>query len=123
MWEFTPKILTYIAPPNSNGCLQAFVGQCGFRNPVLYGPPLTRFDISVVKKINVTERVNFEMRAEFLNTFNNINFKVGSQTAEATSVTNFSGATFGQTTAAYQDLSTTNDVGGRMVQIVLRINF
>ncbi|HEV8429978.1 MAG TPA: carboxypeptidase-like regulatory domain-containing protein [Pyrinomonadaceae bacterium] len=113
----------YIAPAGSNGCVQTFVGQCGFRNLVLYGPKLNRADISVVKKTNISERVNFELRAELLNAFNNINFKVGSQTAEATSVTNFSGATFGQTTAAYQDLSTTNDVGGRMIQIVLRINF
>jgi hypothetical protein len=90
---------------------------------VLYGPPLTRFDISLVKKTKVTERINVEMRAEFLNAFNNINFKVGSQSAEVTGITNFSGATFGQTANAYQDLSTTNDPGGRMVQLVLRINF
>jgi len=58
-----------------------------------------------------------------LNAFNAINFKVGSQTAADTSITNFGGATFGQTANAYQDLSTTNDVGGRMIQMVLRINF
>jgi len=113
----------YIAPPNSNGCIQEFVGQCGFANLILHGPSLTRFDISVVKKTRVTERMNVELRAEFLNAFNNINFKIGSQTAADTSVTNFSAATFGQTAVAYQDLSTTNDVGGRMIQMVLRINF
>jgi hypothetical protein len=113
----------YIAPPNSNGCIQQYVGQCGFANLILHGPPLTRFDISVVKKTRVSERVNVELRAEFLNAFNNINFKIGSQTAADTSVTNFSSATFGQTAVAYQDLSTTNDVGGRMIQLVLRINF
>lgn len=113
----------FIAPANSNGCIQANVGGCGFTNLVLYGPPLTRFDISLVKKTKVTERVNIELRAEFLNAFNNINFKIGSQSAEVTSVTNFSADTYGQTTAAYQDLSTTNDPGGRMVQFVLRINF
>jgi hypothetical protein len=113
----------YLAPANSGGCVQQFVGQCGFSNLILHGPHLTRFDISVVKKTKVTETVNFELRAEFLNAFNNINFKLGSQTAADTSVSNFSGATFGQVTAAYQDLSTTNDVGGRMVQIVLRVNF
>jgi hypothetical protein len=113
----------YISPANSNGCTQASVGDCGFSNLIVHGPPLTRFDISLVKKTNVTERLNVELRAEFLNAFNNINFKVGSQTAADTSVTNFSAATFGQTAAAYQDLSTTNDVGGRMIQLVLRINF
>jgi carboxypeptidase family protein len=113
----------YIAPANSNGCIQTFVGQCGFGRLVLHGPRLTRFDISVVKKTRISETVNVELRAEFLNAFNNINFKIGSQTAADTSVTNFSGATFGQTANAYQDLSTTNDVGGRMIQMVLRINF
>ena len=113
----------YIAPANSNGCIQEFTGQCGFSNLILHGPSLTRFDMSIVKKTRVSEKVDIELRAEFLNAFNNINFKVGSQTAADTSITNFSGATFGQTATAYQDLSTTNDVGGRMVQIVLRINF
>ena len=113
----------YISPANSNGCIQTFGGQCGFSNLILHGPHLTRFDISVVKKTKVTESVNFELRAEFLNAFNNINFKLGSQTAADTSVSNFSGATFGQVTSAYQDLSTTNDVGGRMIQMVVRINF
>jgi carboxypeptidase family protein len=113
----------YIAPANSNGCIQEFAGQCGFSNLVLHGPPLTRFDISLVKKTKISETVNFELRAEFLNAFNNINFKIGSQTAADTSITNFSGDTFGQTANAYQDLSTTNDVGGRMIQLVLRINF
>jgi hypothetical protein len=113
----------YIAPANSNGCIQEFVGQCGFSNLIVYGPGLTRYDISIVKKTKITETANIELRAEFLNAFNNINFKIGSQTAADTSVTNFTGSTFGTTSAAYQDLSTTNDVGGRMIQLVLRINF
>jgi len=32
-------------------------------------------------------------------------------------------ATFGQTTVAYQDTSTTTDPGGRLLQFVLRFNF
>lgn len=113
----------FIAPASSNGCLQSYVGQCGFSNLILYGPHLTRFDISLVKKTKITERMNIEMRGEFLNAFNNINFKVGSQSSEVSNVAGFSGSTFGQTFNAYQDLSTTNDPGGRMVQLVLRINF
>ena len=113
----------YIAPANSNGCIQGYFGQCGFANLVMYGPRFSRFDISLVKKTKITETVNFELRTEFLNAFNNINFKIGSQSAEVTSVAGFSGSTFGQTSNAYQDLSTTNDPGGRMVQIVVRLNF
>ncbi len=41
----------------------------------------------------------------------------------AVNSTGILGTTFGRTTTAYQDISTTNDPGGRIVQLVLRINF
>lgn len=113
----------YIAPAGSNGCVQSFVGECGISNLVLYGPRFTRFDISVVKKTKITETVNVEFRAEFLNAFNNINFKIGSAANDVSTIGGFSTDTFGQTTTAYQDVSTTNDPGSRLVQFVLRINF
>jgi hypothetical protein len=124
----------YIAPNNSNGCLQAFSGQCGFSNLILEGPRFVRFDMSVVKKIRFTENTNMELRVEFLNALNNINFLVGGSsavdvafvTANGTTALlnpNFSLATFGRVTSAYQDISTTNDPGGRPVQFVLRFNF
>jgi hypothetical protein len=123
----------YIAPANSNGCLQAFVGQCGFANLILEGPRFVRFDMSVVKKIRFTETTNLEFRVELLNAFNNINFLVGGSSAVddpkltptnlGLQAPNYSAATFGQVTAAYQDISTTNDPGGRPIQFVLRFNF
>ncbi|HEU4508433.1 MAG TPA: TonB-dependent receptor [Pyrinomonadaceae bacterium] len=123
----------YIAPANSNGCLQAFPGQCGFANLVLEGPRFVRSDMSLVKKIQFDERRNIEFRVEMLNVFNNINFLVGGSSAvDAAAIPannlallapNFSGAAFGTITAAYQDISTTNDPGGRPVQFVFRFNF
>lgn len=123
----------YIAPANSGGCLQGFVGQCGFANLILEGPRFVRFDMSVVKKIRFTERTNLEFRVELLNALNNINFLVGGNSAvddpklTATNLglqtPNYGAATFGLVTAAYQDISTTNDPGGRPVQFVLRFNF
>ncbi|MFN7927601.1 MAG: TonB-dependent receptor [Blastocatellia bacterium] len=113
----------YIAPASDATCLQTYTGQCGFSNVVLYGPKFTKFDLSAVKKIRFTERFNFELRAEFLDAFNNINFMVGSPANDVNSITNFNNAAFGQTRNAYQDTSTTNDPGGRLVQIVARINF
>jgi hypothetical protein len=123
----------YIAPANSNGCLQGFFGQCGFSNLILEGPRFVRFDMSVAKKIRFTENTNLELRVELLNALNNINFLVGGTAAvddgklTATNLglqaPNYSAATFGQITAAYQDISTTNDPGGRPVQFVLRFNF
>ncbi|MGH9968478.1 MAG: carboxypeptidase regulatory-like domain-containing protein [Pyrinomonadaceae bacterium] len=123
----------YIAPANSSGCLQAFVGQCGFANLILEGPRFVRFDMSLVKKIRFTERTNVEFRVELLNALNNINFLVGGSSAVddpkltgtnlGLQAPNYGAATFGQVTSAYQDISTTNDPGGRPVQFVLRINF
>ncbi|HXS97113.1 MAG TPA: TonB-dependent receptor [Candidatus Limnocylindrales bacterium] len=113
----------YIAPANGPGCIEAFTGQCGGTQLVLYGPHFTRFDISAVKKFRVNEHANVEFRAEFLNAFNNINFIVGSAQNDTNSVTNFSSQSFGQVTNAYQDTSTTYDPGGRLIQWVLRINF
>ena len=123
----------YIAPANSNGCIQAFVGQCGFANLILEGPRFVRFDMSLVKKIRFNETKNLEFRVELLNAFNNINFLVGGSSAiddpklTATNLglqtPNYSAANFGLITTAYQDISTTNDPGGRPVQFVFRFNF
>ncbi len=107
----------YIAPANSTRCIQVYNGQCAPQNIYVTGPRFTRFDLSMVKKVKITERVNFELRGEFLNAFNNANFFA------STNLTNFTSASFGQITSAYTDSSNTNDPGGRIVQIVGRINF
>jgi hypothetical protein len=123
----------YIAPANSNGCLEAFPGQCGFANLILEGPRFVRFDMSLVKKIRFSESKNLEFRLELLNAFNNINFLVGGNSAvDDPKLTNtnlglqtpaYGAANFGLITNAYQDISTTNDPGGRPVQFVFRFNF
>jgi hypothetical protein len=114
----------YLAPANSGGCVQAFTGQCGFSNLIVEGPKFVRFDLSVVKKVRITEGSNFEFRAEFLNAFNNINFLIGGSAAvDVATAGGFAGGNFGRVTSAYQDISTTNDPGGRLIQIVARFNF
>jgi hypothetical protein len=109
----------YIAPANSPSCIQVYSGQCGPQNVYATGPKFTRFDLSVVKRVKFTERFNFELRGEFLNAFNNINF----YNPTGNAFINPTSQTFGQVTTAYTDSSNTNDPGGRMVQIVGRINF
>jgi hypothetical protein len=105
----------YFAPAGGPNCIQVVTGDCAPQNIYVTGPRFTRFDMSAVKRVRITERVNFELRGEFLNVFNNINFF---------GVTGASGsATFGQVTAAYRDPNNTQDPGGRLVQIVARINF
>jgi hypothetical protein len=81
----------------------------------LDGPSLFRMDFSVVKKTYITERINLEVRAEFMDVFNNINFLAPTSGVTSTS--------FMRITTAYQDTSTTNDPGGRWIQLVARISW
>lgn len=122
----TPPDLTkpFIAPAGFGNCQASFNGECGITNLVIYGPRFTRIDASLVKKVTFTENTNLEFRVEALNVINNQNFKVGSFAADTVSlVGTFASPTFGQTTSAYQDTSTTTDPGGRVIQFVLRFNF
>ena len=109
----------YIAPANSATCTQLYTGDCGFVDLLVHGKPFTRFDLSLIKKTKINEKINFELRAEALNALNHINFT----TTSLTSVGGFASDNFGQVNSAYQDTANTNETGGRMIQIVLRINF
>ncbi|MBI1760193.1 MAG: carboxypeptidase regulatory-like domain-containing protein [Acidobacteria bacterium] len=109
----------YLAPASNANCLQVYNGQCAPQNLFVTGPKFTRWDLSVVKRVKFTERYNFELRGEFLNAFNNINFF--NPTGNA--FINPSSQTFGQVTTAYTDSSNTQDPGGRLVQLVARFNF
>jgi hypothetical protein len=113
----------FIAPAGFANCQQGYTGQCGFNTLVLKGPAFFRFDLSLAKKIRFTERMNLELRAEALNAFNNINWLVGSAGNDVNTLGGTGAATFGRFTAAYQDISTTNDPGGRLIQLVMRLNF
>jgi hypothetical protein len=106
----------YIGPPLT-------AGQLGNRI-VFFGPWQARFDMNVVKRIPVTERVNLEGRVNFLNAFNRANFFLGDADATIRSISAAS-TSFGQTRAAYRDItvSGTNDPGGRLIEFQFRINF
>ena len=109
----------YIAPANGPNCLEVVDGDCAPQNIFVTGPKFVRFDLSLKKRIRISERYNFELRAEMLNAFNHINFFNPSTNA----TTNPSNEDFMQVTEAYRDPSNTQDPGGRLVQIVLRFNF
>ena len=106
----------YLAPADSGGCIQVVTGDCARQNLYVTGPLFTRFDLSLVKRVRITEAVNFELRGEFLNAFNNINVLAD------TNLTNFNNDFFGHVTSAYRDTSNTQDPGGRLVRIVARFN-
>ncbi len=107
----------YLAPASTLSCIQVVTGDCAPQTLYVTGPGFARFDMSVVKRVKISERLNFELRGEFLNAFNNINY-FGS-----TNLTNFNNDLFGQVTSAYRDISNTQDPGGRLIQIVARFNF
>lgn len=114
----------FIAPVGYNNCIQRSAGDCGFNNLIVYGPGFFKLDASLAKRFNFSERGNIEFRATFLDALNSPNFRVGGWGAD-TVVVGVGGATFGQlgNGSAYQDVSTTNDPGGRLIDLMLRINW
>ncbi len=105
----------YIGPPTTPG-------ELGYR-VFLYGPWQARWDLALLKKTSIGERKNIELRVQFLNAFNAANFLLGG----AGNVVNTTviDSSFGQTRAAYRDItvSGSNDPGGRLIEFVLRFNF
>jgi hypothetical protein len=96
-------------------------GQLGY-SIFLYGPGLVRIDGTLAKRVRVNERVNVELRAEVLNVFNFVNFMQASPSS-STSTASIQSTSFGRTTNYYQDFNGSQDPGGRVIQLVLRINF
>jgi hypothetical protein len=105
----------YIAPANSETCIQLKDGDCAPRRTLVRAPWFTRFDVSLAKKFATASRVNFELRLDVLNVFDNVNFNLASTPGGE--------ATIFQVNTAYRDPSNTFDPGGRLGQIVWRINW
>ncbi|MCS6805006.1 MAG: carboxypeptidase-like regulatory domain-containing protein [Acidobacteriota bacterium] len=105
----------FIDSPTTPGELGAFF--------FLHGPPFYRADLSVLKKTPLTEKLNLEFRAEFLNAFNTVNFFFPVSAASQARNHSINSVTFGEVFEAYRDFGTTNDPGGRIIQFVFRINF
>ena len=111
----------YIAPANSADCIQVKAGDCAPRAVIIRTPFFTRFDIGVTKKFPIKGRTNFEVRFDVLNLFDNVNFDPvdldDNPQGTATSAQLF------QVTSAYRDPSNTYDPGGRLGQLMFRINW
>ena len=111
----------YIAPANSATCIQVKAGDCAPRSVLLLAPWFKRFDFGVAKKVGVGGSKNVEVRFDLLNVFNTPNYNpvgaAGTNTAAGTSATIF------RTTAAYTDPSNTYDPGGRIGQLMIRLNW
>jgi hypothetical protein len=104
----------YLQVPSTPGVL-------GY-NVFLYGPSLVRIDMTLAKHIPIRERVNMELRAQVLNVFNIANFMQASPSS-STSTQSIQSTTFGQTLQYYQDFNGSQDPGGRVIELVFRLNF
>jgi hypothetical protein len=105
----------YFAPPDTLSCIQKYTGQCAPPTLLIRAPWFTRFDVGVTKKFPIKGSMNFEVRADVLNLFDNINFD--NVSAPGT------GAGIFQTTGIYDDPSNTYDPGGRLGQLMFRFNW
>jgi hypothetical protein len=101
-------------------------GQSGMGRNTVRGPSFWNFDFGVIKRVNFTENVNLQFRAEFFNLFNHPNFEnprnatVGSPTLTS--------LRFGQTccvTAAVASSATVIALGepNRVIQFALKLAF
>jgi hypothetical protein len=99
--------------PNAPYISPAPAGQLGWHG-YFYLPWQKHLDLSVQKNTKIGEKLTVQISAHFLDALNLTNF-LPSASNNSTS--------FGQITAAYRDLSGTNDPGARIVEFVMRANF
>src|SRR5215472_11733330 len=72
-----PTVLTGQVIPSSNGTAVAGATGTDFGNVgrnVLRGPAQANVDFSIIKRFPISESKNLELRAEFFNLFNHVNF-------------------------------------------------
>ena len=110
----------YFAPANSAECIQLRAGDCAPRTILVRQPFFTRFDIGLTKRFPIKNQVNFELRFDVLNVFDNINFVPHSVTANNMPG---AGANIFTTDQSYRDFNNQFDPGGRLGQIVFRLNW
>lgn len=105
----------YLAPANGADCIQVVRGDCAPADVIVEGPIFTRFDLNVKKRIPFGGSRSFDFGVDIFNIFNAINFTAVAETG--------ANATINQVTNLYQDPNVTFDPGGRLVQLVFRVNF
>jgi hypothetical protein len=105
----------YIAPPNSAACLQERPGDCAPRSLQLLAPWFFRLDFGMAKRFPIKGRMNFELKFDLLNLFDNVNFYPVSTAGTSQNIF--------KVTAAYTDASNTYDPGGRIGQLSFRFSW
>jgi hypothetical protein len=111
----------YIRPASDLSCMAIYRYECNTPDIHLNGPLFSRWDMRINKRFPIRGRANVELIAEVLNVFDTINFNHGGTTTNVLNPNN--GQNTFRVTSAYTDINTTFDPGGRVGQLVWRINW
>jgi len=114
-----PTTLTINADKSVTGCVRIFAGDCSTqpggspRQQFVTAPIFTRFDFSAKKSFPFARHSSLQVEMDVLNVFNAIDFNNAfSGTGGSNNVT-----------SAYSDINNTFDPGGRLGQLVVRVNW
>jgi hypothetical protein len=108
----------YIAPASSPGCVAVYQGDCSTpHNLYVRSPLFTRFDFSFKKRFPFGRGASFDLQLDLLNAFDNVNYNPTFDVTPTANTTAF------QVTSGYTDINTTFDPGGRIGQIIWRVNW
>jgi hypothetical protein len=99
--------------PNAPYLSPAPAGQLGWQGEI-YLPWQKHLDLAIQKNTKIGEKVTLQIGAHFLDALNITNFLPTAST---------NSASFGQTTAAYRDISGTVDPGARIIEFLVRVSF
>jgi hypothetical protein len=122
-----PTVLKGQVIPSSNGTATAGATGTDFGNVgrnVLRGPGQNNVDFSIIKRFQIREAKTIELRAEFFNLFNHVNFAnpISNMSAvAATSIDPNSGQIVGPAGDFGRIISTSNNP--RLIQFALKFNF
>ena len=105
----------YIAPASDAGCVVVITGDCGPRQQLLKAPVFSRFDFSLKKRFPFAKMGSFDFEIDVLNLFSAIDFN--SVWTTSTNPDSY------RVTTAYADINNTYDPGGRIGQLVFRVNW
>ena len=112
-----------VTPSAPTGCVTPTTtfGYLGGYNTTTFGPGYRKFDFSMFKAFQLSERFSLQFRAEFFNTFNHTNFS--SNSAGVTS----GGTTSASVTQANPSLGSFGEILGandpRIMQFALKFSF
>jgi len=119
------KLVPPGTPLSPSGCIveTTNAGILGGNQPsMIEGPPFDRWDLSLFKNFQLSERVRLEFRSEFFNILNHPNFNYpgfgGNGVNAVSGSTNFNGSTFGEIGSTRD-----NPLDPREIQFALKLYF